>query len=162
MLGLDRPPRGGCVRLHQHVHSGHVPMLHPERLNGSRDPLEILASHRDIDIAREAPGIRHRFFYVEIDCEAADHAVFQPGGSERRFHPSCQVKELFHAFLEKRIDVKRHGVPFRMIASAAADPLSNSRGALKRPFHRLRKPLNHGEVGANRAQRFRPAEFPLL
>src|ERR1019366_9622074 len=70
-------------------------------------------------VRRPASGVRLRFFHVEINRETANHAVFQPGCSERRFHPSCQVKELFHAFLEERIDVKRHSVPLRIIASAA-------------------------------------------
>jgi hypothetical protein len=91
-------------------------MLHPERLNGSRDPLEIFAAHRDIDIPREAPGVGLRFFHVEINRQTANHAIFQSGGSKCRFHSSCQVEELFHAFLEKRIDVKRHDAPFRIIA----------------------------------------------
>src|SRR5450759_1404416 len=51
---MDCSPRGGRSRLHQHVHSGNVLVLHPERLNRSRDPLEIVAPHRDIDIPREA------------------------------------------------------------------------------------------------------------
>src|ERR1019366_4100018 len=117
---MDCPPRGGLSRLHQHVHSRDVPVLHPKRPNGSRDPVEIFALHRDIDISSEAPGVGLRLFHVEINCQTANHAVFEPGGRERRFHPSCQVKELFHAFLKERIDVKRHGVPFRIIASAAA------------------------------------------
>src|ERR1039457_2338632 len=87
---MDRPTRGGPIRLHQHVHSGYVPMLQPERLNGSGDPLEIFASHRDIDISREAPGIRRRFFYVEINCQTADHAVFQ--SEERRVGKECRSR----------------------------------------------------------------------
>ena len=120
---MDRSPRGGLACLHQHVHSGNVPVLHAEGLDCSRDPVEIFAPHRDIDIPREAPGVRLRFFHVEVNRETANHAVFEPGGSERRFYPSCQVKELFHTFLEECIDVKRHSVPFRIIASTAAASL---------------------------------------
>ena len=109
-----------------------MPVLHPERLNRSCDPVEIFAPHGDIDVAREAPGIRRRFFHVKINRETADHAVFEPGGGERRFYPSCQVKELFHAFLEERIDVKRHGVPSRIIASPARHDIFT--GAYGRDF----------------------------
>ena len=97
-----------------------MPVLHSEGLDCSRDSVEIFAPHRDIDIAGEASGVRLRFFDVKINRETANHAVFEPGGSERRLYPSCQVKELFHTFLEKRIYVKRHSVPFRIIAFTGA------------------------------------------
>jgi hypothetical protein len=89
---VDRSPRGGRSRLREHVYSGNVPVLQPERLNCPRDPVEIFAAHRDIDIPREAPGVRLRFFHVKIHCQTANHAVFERGGSERSFYPFCEVK----------------------------------------------------------------------
>ena len=68
----------------------------PERLNGSRDPVEIVAPNRDIDIPREAPGVGLRFFYVEIHGETADHAVFESGGSELS-HPLRRTSSQTHA-----------------------------------------------------------------
>ena len=59
---VDRSPGGGRSRLHQHVHSRHVPVPQSERIDGARDPFEIFAAYRDIDIPREAPGVRLRFF----------------------------------------------------------------------------------------------------
>ena len=116
---VDCPPRRGRGCLHQHVPSCNLFVLQPERLHCPGDPVKIFAPHRDIDIPSEAPGVRLHFFHVEIHCETADDAVFEAGSRERRFYPSCQVKELFHTFLEERIDVMRHGVPSRIIASAS-------------------------------------------
>ena len=65
---------------------GSVPVLQAEGLDCSRDPVEIFTPHRDIDIAGEAPGVRLRFFDVKVNRETANHAVFQPGGSERRLY----------------------------------------------------------------------------
>ena len=95
-------------------------VLHAEGLDCSRDPVEILPPDRDIDIASEASRVRLRFFDVKINRETANYAVFEPGGSKRRLYSSRQVKELFHTFLEKRIDVERHSVPSRIIASTGA------------------------------------------
>jgi hypothetical protein len=77
-----------------------VPVRQSKRYDGASDAVEIFAAYRDIDIPREAPGVWFGFFHVEIHGQTANHAVFEPGGSERRFHPSCQVKELFHTLLE--------------------------------------------------------------
>ena len=90
-----------------------------------------LTTHRDIDITGETSGVRLRFFDVKVNRETANHAVFEAGGSERRFHPSCQVKELFHTFLEKRIYVQGHSAPFRIIASASARSASHTSGKLE-------------------------------
>src|ERR1022692_3150760 len=92
----DTPPHGGRSRLHQHVYSNDVPVLHPERLNGSPDPVEIVAPNRDIDIPREAPGVGLRFFHVEIHGETADHVVFESGGSELS-HPLRRTSSQTHA-----------------------------------------------------------------
>ena len=90
--------------LDKHVDASHVAKLHAERLGRGRDTFQIFTPDGDVDVLREASGIRFRFFNVQIHSELAKDSVLDSGRREHRLHQFRQIEDLLHAFLKEPID----------------------------------------------------------
>src|ERR1017187_6586114 len=55
---VDGPPRGGLVRPNQHVNACDMPMLKAELCGGFGNLIQVRAAHGDVDVLREASGVR--------------------------------------------------------------------------------------------------------
>jgi hypothetical protein len=113
------------LRLYQHVDTCNVPVLEAERLHRLRNPLEVFAPHRDVDIACQAFRRRLRCFDIEIRRQTAHYPIVQPGRREGLLDAVCEIEELLHAFLKEAVDEYRHVIAHRR-SKAPASPSGTS------------------------------------
>jgi hypothetical protein len=101
---VDGPAGARLARPYQHVNPRDVTKLQAERLGRVRNAVQVFSTDGDIDVPRQATGIRFDFLDIQVDGESTNDAVFDSGRLENLLHQLRQIEELFHTLLKEPVD----------------------------------------------------------